>query len=144
MTPRKSIVAVVTALSLFIALIAGSSLRPQFAAGALPEPAAWTHQTQNVRTPGGPERPDAVQVISRPGHGLGPGSTTTDRKPFHSMWMTRELPTSWPSLSPQSDWIALPASFAPQHLPSRHIRPMVAPFGCDGRDILMELCLIRC
>lgn len=144
MTPRESIVAVVTALSLFIALIAGSSLRPQFAANALPEPASWTHQTQNVRAPGGLERPDAVQVISRPGHELEAGSTTTDKKPFHSMWMTRDRPTSWPSLSPPSDWFALPTSFAPQHLPSGRAQRVVDPFGCDDRDILTELCLIRC
>lgn len=144
MTPRESIVAVVTALSLFVALIAGSSLRPQFAAGALPEPAAWTHQTESVQTPGGQEHPGAVQIISHPGHGLGPGSTPTDKKPFHSMWMTRERPTSWPSLSPQSDWLVLPTSFAPQGHPSDHARRVVAPAGCDGRDILMELCLIRC
>lgn len=143
MTPRESIVAVVTALSLFIALIAGSSLRPQFAANALPEPASWTHHTQNVRAPGGPEHPDAVRVTIRPGHDLGAGSTT-DKKPFHSMWMTRQLPTSWPSLSPESDWIALPASFAPQHLPSGRAQRVVDPFGCDDRDILTELCLIRC
>ncbi|ETZ99375.1 hypothetical protein I547_5612 [Mycobacterium kansasii 824] len=40
-------------MSLFVALIAGSSLRPRFSPATLPEPAAWTH-SQVQSHPRGP------------------------------------------------------------------------------------------
>ena len=42
-------VAIVAALSLFVAPIAGLSLRPQLAAAGLPEPAAWTQSAGDVQ-----------------------------------------------------------------------------------------------
>ena len=50
-------IVIVAALSLFAALVAGSSLRPNFAAAELPEPAAWTHGTQYVAS-----HPSELQV----------------------------------------------------------------------------------
>src|SRR5580693_1284708 len=50
---RQLTTAIVAALSLFVALIAGSSLRPQFAAAALTEPAGWAsaYDSGTVRHP---------------------------------------------------------------------------------------------
>ncbi|ORB44272.1 hypothetical protein BST39_07175 [Mycobacterium paraseoulense] len=138
----QSIVAVVAALSLFTALIAGSSLRPQLSASALPEPAAWTHETHSGQAHAGQVR-DADHIISHLSHGRSAGSTPTDAKPFHSMWMTRDRPASWPSISPQSGWFLLPTSLAaPCHWPdgAHPAVPLVAP---AARDILTMLCVIR-
>ncbi|OBI17851.1 hypothetical protein A5713_19295 [Mycobacterium sp. E2497] len=138
---RRSIVAVVSALSLFVALIAGSSLRPQFAAGTLPEPAAWTQQTQSAQTQAGHARADAAQTISRADHGPATGSTSTDKKPFHSMWMTRDRPISWPPMTHQGGWLALPTSFAAAEPPPVRVAPAAVP---DHRDNSTRLCVIRC
>ncbi|MGD1283867.1 hypothetical protein ACKUUI_25395, partial [Mycobacterium seoulense] len=80
---------------------------------------------------------------SQPGHRLGTGVAPTNNKTFLSMWMPRAVPTSWTALSPHSDWLALPASFA---------APASAP-GAAGaasaatpanRDTPTLLCILRC
>ena len=82
-------IAMVAALSLFVALIAGSSLRPQFAAAALPEPAAWTHGTSGVHAHAKlVQLHAAAQPISYLDNYFSQGSTPMNKKPFHSMWMT--------------------------------------------------------
>lgn len=138
-------IAFVAALSLFAALIAGSSLRPQFAAAALPEPAAWTHGTL-----GGQAHASQVQLhaaarpISHLDHAFSPGSKPTNKKPFHSMWMTRDRPTSWTQLSPHSGWLPLPASFTASEFQPRgthRSEPAAAPVN---RDIWIQLCVTRC
>ena len=137
-------IAFVAALSLFAALIAGSSLRPEFAAAALPEPAAWTHGTLGGQAHVSQmQLHAAAQPISHLDHAFSPDSTPTNKKPFHSMWMTRDLPTGWTRLSPQSGWLALPASFAASEFQPRGTdwaAPAAAPVN---RDILIRLCVIR-
>jgi hypothetical protein len=138
-------IAIVAALSLFVALIAGSSLRPRLAAAALPEPAAWTHGTQSVQAHANQMQHHAgAQQISHRGHGFSPGSTPTNKKPFHSMWMTRDWPTSWTHLSPESGWAALPASFAASEFQpggAHWAAPAAAP---ANRDVLTQRCVARC
>ena len=138
-------IAIVAALSLFVALIAGSSLRPQLAAAALPEPAAWTHGTLGGQAHASEVQPHtAVQPISDLAHAFSPDCTPTNKKPFHSMWMTRDRPTSWTHLSPQSGWLLLPASFAASEFQPRgtHWAEPAAP--PVNRDVLIQLCVTRC
>ncbi|MCV7050565.1 hypothetical protein H7H82_08145 [Mycobacterium heidelbergense] len=138
-------VAIVAALSLFVALIAGSSLRPQFAAAALPEPAAWTHATHGVQADASQvRRHAAVQLVSHLGHGFSPASAPTDKKPFHSTWMTRDLPVSWAHLSPQSGWSALPASFAAPEFQPAGAHRVASAAAPANRDTSTQLCVIRC
>lgn len=138
-------IAIVAALSLFVALIAGSSLRPQLAAAALPEPAAWAHEAQGVQGYAGQLHRYAVaQPISRLDHGLSPASTPTDKKPFHSTWMTRDRPTSWTPLSPQSDWLALPGSFAASEFPLGDASCAPSEAAPINRNSLTQLCVVRC
>ena len=46
---REHAAAVFCALSLFVALVAGSALRPHYTTNTLPEPGAWTHVVKEVR-----------------------------------------------------------------------------------------------
>ena len=46
---REHAAAVVCALTLFLALVAGSALRPHYTANSLPEPAAWAHTVKDVQ-----------------------------------------------------------------------------------------------
>jgi hypothetical protein len=138
-------IAIVAALSLFVALIAGSSLRPQFSAAALPGMAAWTHETHDVHEHAGQlQLHAAAQPVSLLDHGLSPGSTPTNKKPFHSMWMTRDRPTSWPHLSLQSGWLALPASFAASMFEPGGVQWAASAAAPDNRDNLTQLCVVRC
>ena len=138
-------IAIVAALSLFVALIAGSSLRPQLAAAALPEPAAWTHGTLGGQAHASQVQVHAaVQPISDLAHAFSPDCTPTNKKPFHSMWMTHDRPTSWTHLSPQSGWLPLPASFAASEFPpggTHWAEPGAPPVN---RDVLIQLCVTRC
>jgi hypothetical protein len=143
----QSTIAIVAALSLFVALIAGSSLRPEFAPTALPEPAAWTHGSHGVQGHASRVQLHPVaQPTSHLDHGFLPGTTPPNKKPFHSMWMTRDLPTSWTHLSPH--WLALPASFAASgfnpggtHWAASASASAAAPVD---RDTLIQLCVVRC
>ena len=135
-------ISIVAALSLFVALIAGSSLRPKFAAAALPEPAAWTHGVQ--------AHASQVQIhpVAQPNshleHGALPTGTPPNKKPFHSMWMTRDVPTSWTHLSPH--WLALPASFAVSEFQpgGAHRAASASARAPVDRDTLLQLCVVRC
>ena len=135
----------VAALSVLVALIAGSSLRPQLAAAALPEPAAWTHGTQGVQAHASQvQLHAAAQPTSHLDHGFSPASAPTNKKPFHSTWMTREWPTSWTPSSPQAGWLALPVSFAASEFQPNGTHwgePTAAPVN---RDVLTQLCVTRC
>lgn len=130
-------IAIVTALSVFVALIAGSSLRPQFAASALPEPAAWTHATPTVHTHGG-----RVELHAS-AHAFSPGSRPTDKKPFHSMWMTRDRPATVTHVSPQSGWFALPGSFGASELAPDRVR-WAASAKAPDESVLTRFCVVRC
>lgn len=137
-------IAIVAALTVFVALIAGSSLRPQFAAAALPEPAAWTHGTDGVQVHASQVQYYAVaQLISPLTQGVSPGSTPTNKKPFHSTWMTRDRPTSWISSSPQSGWLVLPASFVVSGFHPGGAHWAASTATPVNRDKLTQLCVAR-
>jgi hypothetical protein len=131
-------IVIVAALSLFVALVAGSSLRAHFAAAELPMPAAWTHVTHAVPA-------HASKVHLHAGAHLVSGvSTSTTKKPFRNVWMTHDRPTSWSHLSPRLGWLALPTSFAAKvfHLGGANwAAPAAVPVN---RDTLTELCVVRC
>lgn len=101
------------ALTLFVALVAGSALRPHFTTNSLPEPGAWTHAVEHVGRDTTQAQRDCAAgclIALRAGGGIRPLAGA--RKPFSYVWMTHDLPTSWTPLSPHSDWSALPISFA--------------------------------
>ena len=148
-------IAIAAALSLFVALIAGSALRPRFSAAALPEPAAWSHGTPDV---------GQVQIHagSQPASQLGRGSLSgsswaysqgvspTNKKPFHSMWMTHDRPPTWARLTRQSVWAPLPMvwSLRPIILAALDLRPgdahrSASSAALGDHDILTELCVAR-
>lgn len=138
-------IAVVAALSVFVALVTGSSLRPQFAAAALPEPAAWTHVIDAGPVHAGQHRPGvAAQSHSKPEHDVLTGAWPMNNKMFLSMWMPRAMPTNWPAVSPHSDWAVVPASLAPSA--SAPVRPDRAAYAAAPRtrDHSTLLCIVRC
>jgi len=138
-------IAIVAALSLFVALIAGSSLRPRLAAAALPEPAGWTHGTQGVHAHADEiQLHAAAQPVIYLDHDFSSGVMPTNKKPFHSTWMTRERPNSWNHVSPPSDWLALPASFAASEFQSGGVHSAGSAATPVNRDLLTRLCVVRC
>lgn len=122
----------VAALSVFTAVTTGWAMRGSaLAQVAGPLPSAW--QAAHAEANAVPTRPAAQR--SSPSHQM----------PTAHAWMARERPQTWTRLSPQSDWSALPASFAPGE-------PVlgVPPGGTDpgahtpsDRDILTQLCVDR-
>lgn len=124
------ITSIVATLSLFVAVIAGSSLRPQLAAAQLPEPAAWTDVT-------------VAQPISHTDHKKPMNNKPTNKKPFHSSWMTRDVLTKWTALSPHSGWLALPASFGPAEFQPGGVHLAAAMPAVGIRDPLIQLCVVR-
>lgn len=136
--------AIVAALGVFVALIAGSSLRPQFAAATLPEPAAWSGAAPAAGAQVLPQAGDAA--VSRPALAAAQSSApanNTNKKPFHSMWMTKERPQSWNRSSAQSALSPTPTTFspvwaAPDDAQSRS--PATIP---ADRDTLTRLCIAR-
>lgn len=134
-------IAVLAALSVFVALVAGSSLRPKFSAAALPEPAAWAHVTHDARAHLGQRQYIAVgRSHGEPERGLVSGAVPMHSKTFLSMWMPRAMPTNWVAVSPYSDWSALPASFdAPGG-----VAGLTAAIAPVSRDTATLLCIVRC
>jgi len=142
---RKHAAAIVGALSLFVALVAGSALRPHYTTTVLPEPQAWTHAVQHVQPDASRVQPDrataSVEYVIAGNKRL---SAPISRKPFRNVWMTHDLPSNWVPLSPQSDWSALPESFAPAQF-----QPRGAPWGASTADAVNRhtsslFCIIRC
>lgn len=135
-------IAIVAALSAFVALVAGSSLRPQFSAADLPEPPGWSHVTHHVRAHLG-ENQNAVVGQSNGDleHGLATGAVPANSKTFLSMWMPRAVPTKWSVVSPHWDWFALPTSFV---APAAGGAGADFPAGPVNRDTSALLCIIRC
>ncbi|CPR12561.1 hypothetical protein BN971_03860 [Mycobacterium bohemicum DSM 44277] len=140
---RQAAVAIVAAIGVFIALVAGSSLRPQFAAAALPEPAAWT---QNAPEPAvnaaQPQAHPLAQSTSVDKEGFSPRPAAPGKKPFHSMWMTRQVPASWTRLPALAPWPPVSAS-------PNAVRPIGhrcdAPAATGFVDIsVTRLCIARC
>jgi hypothetical protein len=142
---REHAAAVVCALSLFVALIAGSALRPHYTTNALPEPEAWTHAVKHVQ-----RDVKEVQSVSATGSLIAlkaRGSSRPvpiSRKPFRYVWMTRSLPSNWVPLSPHSGWSVLPKSFD-----AAQFQPRGAPCAAfagdpDNRHRSTLLCILRC
>ena len=98
---REHAAAVVCALSLFVALVAGSALRPHYTTNALPEPGAWTHAVAHVQ-----HDFTEVQPVSATGSLIALKARDSSRpmpiarKPFRYVWMTHDLPSDWAPLSP--------------------------------------------
>lgn len=136
-------IAIVASLSAFVALVAGSSLRPQFSAADLPEPAGWNHVIHYARAhPGQRENAAVGQSHSEPEHGLATGAAPAKSKTFLSMWMPRAVPTKWTTVSPHWDRLALPASFVAPG--PGGATPAHFPAGPVNRDTSTLLCIIRC
>lgn len=125
------------ALSLFVALVAGWALRPHYNTALLPEPVAWTHVTQD-HPASGPQAVSSRQTASSP-HSL-----PATRKPFRNVWMTRELPLDWISVSTQRDWSELPPSFLAQgHQPTGPQRASPATTSISRHTTIL-FCVNRC
>jgi hypothetical protein len=142
---RVHAAAVVCALSLFVALVAGSALRPHYTTNALPEPAAWTHTVEHVRHDFNQVRPVSAtgSLIALKANGSS-RPLPIARKPFRYVWMTHDLPSNWVPLSPLSHWSALPKSFV-----SEQFQPRGAPctaFAGDSntRHTSTLFCISRC
>jgi hypothetical protein len=126
---REHAAAVVCALALFVALVAGSALRPHYTTNSLPEPGVWTHSVEHVQR-------DAAQaqlgcatgcLTVQAARGLRPAPVA--RKPFSYVWMTHDLPSTWAPMSPSLDWSALPKSFETIVFPARG-----TPLPATARD----------
>ncbi|OBH03432.1 hypothetical protein A5696_08225 [Mycobacterium sp. E2699] len=118
----RSAIAIVATLGVFVALVAGSALRPQFAAAAPPEPAAWSQAI-----------PDAGAHAS---HDAAP----THKKPFHATWMTKDRPPAWSPVSPP---LVAQVSFAAFGFQPRGARPCAPAAIRAGPDILTRFCVAR-
>jgi hypothetical protein len=142
---REHAAAVVCALTLFLALVAGSALRPHYTANSLPEPAAWAHTVKDVQPDYNYSHPlSATPALKYLKSGSRAHSAPTSRKPFRYVWMTHDLPSNWDPLSPQTDWSVLPKTFAAAQFQSR-----VAPWGASTADAVNRhtsslFCIIRC
>jgi hypothetical protein len=142
---REHAAAVVCALTLFLALVAGSALRPHYTGNSLPEPAAWAHTVRDARPAHSYSHPlSATPALRSLKSGSRAHSAPNSRKPFRYVWMTRDLPSNWNPLSPQSDWSVLPKTFA-----AAQFQPRGAPWGAataDGanRHTSSLFCIIRC
>jgi hypothetical protein len=142
---REHAAAVVCALSLFVALVAGSALRPHYTTNALPEPGAWTHAVEHVQRDVKQAQPVSADgsLIALKDRGSA-RPVPLARKPFRYVWMTHDLPSDWVPLSPQSGWSALPKSFV-----TAQFRPRGAPRAAfaddsDNRHASTLNCIIRC
>ena len=146
---RPLAIAVVAALSMFVAVTTGWALRSAHGIAAPPEPAAWSHATPNVGL-----HVDRVQfaVGSQPtSDGIlrsSQGSSHTNHKPTKNAWMTHDRPQTWARVAPQLAWSPWPvtlsaweAAWAPT-LGSQSGSGAPAA-AIAGRDILTQLCVAR-
>jgi hypothetical protein len=137
-------IVIVAALSLFVALVAGSSLRPNFAAAELPEPAAWTGAKHVASHPSQLQLHTAAHSISQLKAGALPSSMPVKQKPFRGTWMTHDRPTSVIRCAPPSVRLALSASFAASGLQPGSADWAASAASSVDRDTLADLCVIRC
>jgi hypothetical protein len=142
---REHAAAIVCALSLFVALVAGSALRPHYTTNTLPEPGAWTHAVEHVQHGVNEFRPVNAtgSLIALKARGSS-RPVPISRKPFRYVWMTHDLPSNWAPLSPHSDWSVFPKSFD-----SAQFQPRGAPCAafagdCDDRHTSTLFCILRC
>ena len=142
---REHAAAVVCALSLFVALVAGSALRPHYTTTALPEPGAWTHAVEHVQHDFEEVQPGSAGgslIALRARGGLRP--VPLAQKPFRYVWMTHDLPSDWAPMSPRSDWSALPKSFVSTQFQPRGAPPTAFTGGSDNTRASTLFCIIRC
>jgi hypothetical protein len=134
-------VAVAAALVVFVALIAGSAVRPH-AAVAPPGPAAWSPTASAASMPtaqrhlGPPVQ--ATRVVSAR---LSPRPSSLPPRPLHRMWMTRDLPTPFTRLPVQPTWPPVLASL-------NAFRPSAGRPGASAAGFadlsVTRLCVARC
>ena len=142
---REHAAAVGCALGLFVALVAGSALRPHYTTNALPEPGAWTHTVEHVQRDF-----KQVQPISATGSLIALKARGNSRpvpiarKPFRYVWMTHDLPSNWVPLSPLSGWSALPKSFVSAQFQPRGSPSAAFAGDSDNRNKSALFCIIRC
>jgi hypothetical protein len=129
--------AVAGALALFVALIAGSALRPHYNAAVLPEPVAWTHVTHDHPATG-------RQAVGSRQTASSQHSMPATRKPFRNVWMTRELPLDWISVSIQRDWSELPASFLAEECQLAGAQRASPATTSTNRHTVILFCVNRC
>ncbi|OSC23410.1 hypothetical protein B8W69_24180 [Mycobacterium vulneris] len=133
-------IAVTAALGVFIALVTGLWVRPNFAAAAPPEPAAWSAATVGAQAGLTHERPVA---IGRAAARSSAPANQTHTKPFRSAWMTKERPLTWNRLSPQSVLTPAPLSFTPTGVAPGGTQPRAPAAVTPDRDILTRICVAR-
>ncbi|WP_231117839.1 hypothetical protein [Mycobacterium colombiense] len=128
---------------MFTALVTGSWVRPNFAAAAPPEPAAWSAATVGTQAGLTHERPVAIgQAAPAAARSFAPANKT-HTKPFRSAWMTKERPLTWNRLSPQSVRTPAPLSFTPIRLAPGGTQPRAPAAIAPERDILTRICVAR-
>ncbi|OBJ26924.1 hypothetical protein A5646_12135 [Mycobacterium sp. 1245499.0] len=138
----QAAIAVAAALAAFTALIAGSALRPAFSAAAPPEPAAWSAGLgaaaglTHGRLPALGQPAVAASRVGAP-------ANKTNRKPFHSAWMTKERPLTWNRVSAQSVLAPVPLSFTPIGFAPAGARSRAPAVTLSDRDILTQICVAR-
>ncbi|MEM6109254.1 hypothetical protein AAHS21_23910 [Mycobacterium sp. 050272] len=137
---RQAAIAVIAALSLFASLIAGSALRSQFSAATLPEPAAWSQSTPNS---GHPQSDSAFTMAVHLQQGSSWDASPVNKKPFHSMWMTRDRPDLWTRISAHSLLSVLPVSFAGSGFRFGGVPDGTPAPECHKQEILTLLCVAR-
>lgn len=140
---REHAAAVVCALSLFVALVAGSALRPHYTTNSLPEPGARPHIVMKDR-PSQAQPGSATSSLEYFAPGGRAHSAPVSRKPFRNVWMTHDLPSNWDPLSPNADWSVLPKTFAAAQFQPRGAPWGVSTAGAVTRHPSSLFCIIRC
>lgn len=138
----QSAIAVAAALGVFIALITSSALRPTFSAAAPPEPAAWSAGVGAAAGLTQGSRPARIQHAVRASR-CGAPANDTNKKPFHSAWMTKERPLTWNRMSAQSVLTPVPSSLTPIGFAPARARSRAPAAIPSDRDILTQICVAR-
>ncbi|ETB05425.1 hypothetical protein O979_04620, partial [Mycobacterium avium subsp. paratuberculosis 10-4404] len=63
-------------------------------------------------------------------------ANNTNKKPFHSTWMTKERPLSWNRLSPHAVLSPMPISFSPLGFAPRGAQSRAPATFLPDRDVL--------
>lgn len=127
---------------MFAALVTGSWVRPNFAAVAPPEPAAWTAATAGAQA-GPMQEPTVGRAAPAAARSSSAPANNTHQKPFRSAWMTKERPPTWNRLSPQSVLTPAPLSFTPIAFAPVGSHPRAPAAIAPDRDILTLICVAR-
>jgi hypothetical protein len=135
----QAAIAVVAAYALFVSLITGSALRSQYSAAAPPEPAAWSQVTPTAGSHTAPAKALTANHFQHASWGASP----TNKKPFHSMWMTHDRPDMWSRMQSVPARFALPISFVSMGFSMGQTRSSAPGAAGGDRDILTLLCVAR-